>query len=139
MPIAAPGALDKHTLIRITISINPPAGDNDPVVGITDGTNRNQFYLIEHGSTGTRNVNPCEVHNGQHNGRTGPVGDTVAGEYTLLFDPSRQFGSCATNNGFSTDARFNKKIDLRKRLSLVVHRDQNSEEYFFHYFLVEFL
>ena len=111
MPIAAPGELDKHPLIRIALGINPPAGDNDPIIGITDGTNHNQFQLVEDGSN-IANTNPCRVRNGQQNGRTGSLGDPVAGEYTILFDLSRRFGSCATNNGFSTSARFDNQIDL---------------------------
>ena len=137
MPIAAPGELDKRPLIRITIGTNPPAADNDPIVGITDGTNRNQFYTIESGSSASSN--PCHVYDGQQNGRSGPLGDPVAGEYTLLFDPSRRFGSCANNNGFATDARFNSQIDLSKELSLVLHRNDAPEQYYFHYFLIEFL
>ena len=140
MPIAAPGELDKRPLIRITLGINPPSGDNDPTIGITDGTNHNQFQLIEDATSSTTNsVNPCEVLNGQHYGRSGPAGNPVAGEYTLLFDPSRRFGSCATNTGFQTDARFNSQIDLTKTLSLVLNRDSNNEQYNFHYFLIEFL
>ena len=138
--IAAPGELDKRPLIRITVGMNPPAGDSDPQIGITDGTNHNQFWLVDDGSSSTTNhINPCEVINGQHNGRTGPAGNPVAGEYTLLFDPSRLFGSCATNNGFSTSARFNGQIDLTKELSLVLHRNHGIEQYNFHYFLIEFL
>ena len=140
MPIAAPGELDKRSLIRITLGMNPPAGDSDPIVGITDGSNHNQFWLIEDGSSSTtNNINPCEVDNGQHYGRSGPAGNPVAGEYTLLFEPSRRFGSCATNNGFSTNARFNSQIDLTKELSLVLHRNNAAEQYYFHYFLIEFL
>ena len=138
MLIAAPGELDKRPLIRIPVATNPPPTDNDPIVGITDVTNNNQFYIIHHGSGG--NFNPCYVLNGQHNGRTGPLGDPVAGEYTLLFDPSRRFGSCSTNTGFQTDARFDSQIDVSKGLSLVVHKDDDPiEQYFFHYFLIEFL
>ena len=138
VPIAAPGELDKHPLIRITLGTNPPSGDNDPRLGITDGTNLNQFFLIHHGSS-IGEFNPCKVVDGQQNGRTGPLGDPVAGGYTLLFDPSRRFGSCATNNGFQTDARFDSQIDLTKELSLVLHRDHAAEQYYFHYFLIEFL
>ena len=98
VPIAAPGELDKRPLIRITLGTNPPAGDNDPVIGIMDGTNHNLFQLVEHGTSISNNKNPCRAANGQHNGRSGPLGDPVAGMYTLLFDPSRRFGSCATNN-----------------------------------------
>ena len=140
MPIAAPGELDERPLIRITVGINPPAADNDPIIGITDGTNSNQFKTIEDATSSTTNIiNPCEVRNGQQNERTGPAGNPVAGEYTLVFDPSHRFGSCATNNGFQTDARFNNQIDLTKGLSLVLHRHDATEEYNFHYFLVKFL
>ena len=63
----------------------------------------------------------------------------MAGGYTLLSDPAHQFGSCMTNNGFATNGRFNSQVDASKGLSLVVHRDDATEKYIFHYFLVEFL
>lgn len=140
VPITAPGELNPQALIRITVGMNPPATDNDPTVGITDGTNRNQFQLIEDARPSTTNHhNPCEIFNGSHNGRRAPVGNPVAGGYTLLFDPLRRFGSCTANNGFTTDGRFNSQVDASKGLSLVVHRDSPNERYFFHYFLIEFL
>ena len=43
------------------------------------------------------------------------------------------------NNGFTTDGRFNSQVDASKGLSLVVHRDGANEQYYFHYFLIEFL
>ena len=44
VPISAPGELTPQSLIRITVGMNPPVCvDNDPMVGITDGVNRNQF------------------------------------------------------------------------------------------------
>ena len=137
MPIATPGELDERPLIRITFGTNPPSEDNDPTIGITDGTHHNQFLTVEDGSNG--NTTPCYVYNELQNGNTGPLGNPVAGEYTLLFDPSRRFGSCATNNGFQTDARFNSQIDLTKGLSLILHRNHATEQYYFHYFLIEFL
>ena len=138
MPIAAPGELNERPLIRITLRINPPPTDSDPKVGNTDGTNQNQFSIIQHGSSSSIG-NPCNVQNGQQNGRSGQAGNPVAGEYTLLFEPSRRFGSCSTNTGFQTDARFNSQIDVSKGFSLVVHKDDAIEQYFFHYFLIEFL
>ena len=139
VPITAPGELTPQSLIRITVGMNPPTStDNDPTVGISDGVNRNQFQLLETTISST-NVNPCDVHNGVQNGRRGPTGNPVAGGYTLLFDPIHRFGSCKTNNGFATDGRFNSQIDASKGLSLVVHRDNANERYFFHYFLIEFL
>ena len=119
--------------------MNPPTdADNDPTVGITDGVNRNQFRLLE--TTRTNNyINPCKIHNGSRNGRSGPTGNPVAGGYTLLIDPLHRFGSCMTNNGFAIDGRFNSQVDASKGLSLVVHRDNVNEQYVFHYFLIEFL
>ena len=60
VPLAAPGELDKRQLIRITVGTNPPATDNDPLIGITDGSNRNQFLIIQHGSTSS-NFNVCYI------------------------------------------------------------------------------
>lgn len=139
VPIAAPGELTPQSLIRITVGMNPPATDNDPTVGITDGINRNQFQLIEDASLSTSHVNPCDVANGVQNGRSAPAGNPVAAGYTLLFNPLHRFGSCTANNGFTTDGRFNSQVDASKGLSLVVHRDGGNERYYFHYFLIEFL
>ena len=138
VPITAPGELIPQSLIRITVGTNPPTTDNDPRVGITDGVNNNQFYLIEDARSSS-NVSPCDFHNGAQNGRSGPTGNPVAGGYTLIFDPLHRFGSCMTNNGFTTDGRFNSQVDASKGLSLVVHRDDANEQYVFHYFLIEFL
>ena len=139
VPIAAPGELPLQSLIRITVGTNPPATDNDPKVGITDGTNTYQFHLIEDATRSTNNVNPCDIVNGSQNGRLAPAGNPVAGGYTLLFDPLHRFGSCTANNGFTTDGRFNRQVDVSKGLSLVIHRDDANEQYVFHYFLIEFL
>ena len=57
----------------------------------------------------------------------------------MVFDPIHNFGTCSTNNGFSTNGKFSNHVDPSKGLSLVVHRDHAEEEYNFHYFLVEFL
>ena len=98
--------------------MNPPTStDNDPTVGISDGVIRNQFQLLETTISST-NVNPCDVHNGVQNGRSGPTGNPVAGGYTLLFYPVHRFGSYKTNNGFTTDGKFNSQIDASKGLSL---------------------
>ena len=137
--LSAAGELTPQSLIRITVGTNPPTADNDPKVGITDGVNSNQFLLIEDASSSTIIVNPCDVVNGSQTGRSGPVGNPVAGGYTLFFDPAHRFGSCMTNNGFATNGRFNSQVDTSKGLSLVVHRDDPTEQYVFHYFLIEFL
>ena len=140
MPIAAPGELTPDVMIRITVGINPPAGDNDPRVGISDGVNRNQFWLVEHGvQIGSNRHNPCEIYQGTHNGRSAPLGNPVAGGYVLLFDPLHRFGSCSSNNGFATDGKFLNQVDANQGLSMILHRYSPNEQYTFHYFLVEFL
>ena len=139
MPIAVPGELTPDAMIRITVGINPPSGDNDPRVGISDGVSRNQFWLVEHGTELSTSYNPCEIYDGTQNGRTAPLGNPVAGGYVLLFDPLHQFGSCSSNNGFATDGKFANRVDVSKGLSMVLHRDAANEQYTFHYFLVEFL
>ena len=136
--LAPLGDLTPQSLIRVTIGMNPPVADGDPYVGITDGVNLNQFQLIEHG-TQHGNINPCEVRNGALNGRSGPPGNPVAGGYTLLFDPAHHFGSCSTNNGFNSDARFNSELDTTKGISLVIHRSESHEQYTFHFLLIEFI
>ena len=139
VPIAAPGELKPHSLIRITVGLNPPSSDNDPKVGISDGSYRNQFFLVEYAASHYSTVNPCRVYNGAQNGRSGPAGNPIAGEYSLLFDPEHRFGSCTTNNGFNTDGKFIQQIDTSKELNLVVHRDSGTQQYTFHYFLVEII
>ena len=140
VPIAAPGELTPQSMVRITVGTNPPAADNDPKVGITDGVNSNQFKLVEDGRSLTGNQHPCDIVNGSKTGKTGPLGNPVAGGYTLLFDPSHRFGSCMTNNGFAANGRFTYRVDASKGLSLVVHRGGHSvEQYVFHYFLIELL
>ena len=140
VPLAAPGELTPDAIIQITVGINPPNADNDPIVGITDGVNRNQFQLVEHGRPSTTgHQNPCEIYGGSHNGRSAPRGNPVAGQYVLLFDPLHRFGSCSTNNGFATDGKFNSQVDASKGLSMVLHKSSSNEQYTFHYFLVEYL
>ena len=125
-------------MIRITVGINPPVADNDPTVGITDGVNHNQFYLVGDGRSNI-NIYPCSIYQGTRNGRQGPHGNPVAGEYVVIFYPQYKFGTCSTNNGYATDGRFNNQIDTSKGLSLLVNRNDANEQYVFHYFLVEFL
>ena len=83
IPLTAAGEQTPQSLIHITVGMNPPVADNDPKVGITDGTNRNQFQLIEHGTTANGDYNPCDVVNRSQNGRNGPISNPVAGGYTF--------------------------------------------------------
>lgn len=65
MPLIAPGEFTQQIIVRITVGMNPPSGDNDPHVGITDGVNHNQFYLVAHGTSGSSSQqNPCRIIGG---------------------------------------------------------------------------
>ena len=68
IPLTTSGELTPQSLIHITVGTNPPAADNDPKIGITDGVNSNQFQLIEDATRSTVNVNPCDVVDGSQNG-----------------------------------------------------------------------
>ena len=125
-------------MIRITVGMNPPLVDNDPIIGITDGVNHNKFKLVEDGNP-TTTVNPCQIIQGKFTRRKAPNGNPVAGEYVLIFYPQYKFGACSTNNGFVTNGKFNEQVDTSKGLSLVVNRGDGIEQYTFHYFLVEYL
>ena len=135
VPIAAPQELSPQPLIRITVGLDPSVGNNDPTVGITDGTARNQFYLI----MSIIKLKPCTVIDGTRNGNSQPTNITVPAGYTLLFDPTHQFGTCMTNNGLVNSGKFNTKINTDKRLSLVVARTSSDQLLIFNYFLIEFL
>ena len=139
VPIAVHGELLPQAMIRITVGMNPPATDNDPRVGISNGVNRNQFKLVEVASLAINNLNPCYIVGGTHNGRSAPHGNIVAGTYVMIFDPVHNFGQHTTNTGFATAGKFNAHVDPSKGLSLVLNRDSPGEQYTFHYFLVEFL
>ena len=140
MPIVGPGQLHEDQAIRITFGTSPPATDNDPIVGISDGTNRNQFYTIGHGQI-SKIASQCYVLTGKQYGHAGgPVSNPPAGEYTLVFNPKHRYGSCSSNTGINRNAKFNSQIDINKGISLEVHKDDDEiEEYFLLYFLIEVL
>ena len=136
VPITAPlEPLPSQSLIRITVSLDPSdVGDNDPTIGITDGSKRNEFYLI----FSIVGLELCTLIDGtREENRNTNV--TIPGGYTLLFDLTHQFGSCMTNNGIATSGRFNTQINTSKRLSLVVSRIASDQDLIFNYFLIEFL
>ena len=135
VPIAAPLELSPQPLIRITVGMDPSVGGNDPTVGITDGIKANEFYLIFSIIT----LEPCTVIDGTRRGNSQPTNVTVPGGYTLLFDPTHQFGTCTTNNGLVNSGKFNTKLDTNRRLSLVVARAKSNQLLIFNYFLIEFL
>ena len=69
MPLIASGEFTQRTMIQITIGMNPSSGDSDPHIGIRDGVNSNQFWLVGDGTpSNSYQVNPCKIVDGVHNG-----------------------------------------------------------------------
>ena len=109
-------------------------GDNDPIIGITDGFKGNEFYLI----FSIVGLKPCTLVDGRST-NSKSINVTVPGGYTLLFDPEHQFGSCTTNNGIVNSGKFNTRVSTSLGLRLVVSRIASDQNLIFNYFLVEFL
>ena len=139
VPLAGPNELPPDAKIRITASVRPPAGDNDPWIGITDGTTRHRFAIVNDGTPGANNVLQCGVHSteGKDDRVLVNVGSMVPSEYTILFNPFHRYGHCANNGGYSTAAKFTAQLDVTKGLSFFVQRDFSTEMYDFHQFLIE--
>ena len=140
VPLAGVGELDPQTVIRLTVGFDPNivTADNDVRVGITDGTNYNQFHVRD---IATNLV--CHPYQGSHEANTASEGRSFyPGQVTMLLQPFYKYGSCYTGHdgGHLNVATFNSAVDPTKGLYLEVTRDDEAfEEYKFYYFLVEIL
>ncbi len=117
--------------------------DHDPRVGLSDGTNRQLFWLSDTGNYHVKGGTiACGVfvEDGFNENYKITSGPTPA-QFTLLFTPYHKYGACSTgqNGGYVNVVTFNSELDVSKGISLVVYRHQAPEEYRFHYFLVEIL
>ena len=135
------GQIDPHATIVITFGLdnshpNTPA-ESDPLIGISDGTNSNVMYIQDLSNYGS--YPPCRPTSGTHDNTLVSSGTKVPATFKLTFTPFYKYGSCETaqEGGYINTGRFNTQLDITKPLYLRVDRDQASEEYYFHYFLVE--
>ena len=139
VPLAELGEIKPHSSIRIVVAIKPRASsiDSDPYVGITDGSKTNTFVLRDPGNFA--NLAPCQANNAEEDSTRIPTNSQQASVYVLQFDPFHQYGACTTANinGYVNTATFSNNLDLTKKLSLVVNREEAAEEYDFLYFSVE--
>ena len=136
------GQIDPHATIVITVGLdnshpNTPSTDTDPVIGISDGTNSNVMYIVDMDNYGS--FPPCYPTSGTHDNTRVSSGTTVPATLKLTFTPFYKYGSCETaqEGGYINTGRFNTQLDITKPLYLHVDRHSASEEYYFHYFLVE--
>ena len=131
VPLAGPGELDPHSVIRITAALKPRTTEqSDPYIGLTDGDAENMFAI-----TDTRG--DCIVVVGNDINAQLPSGTTQHYEYMLLFEPFQKFGACSHIGGHITPGYFSQRLDISKGLDFIVKRENTNEDYDFYYFLIE--
>ena len=138
VPIAAAGELDAHASIRVTVGLTPVTGDSDPHIGISDGVNVNQFYIVDTGNyDGSA---PCGIDDGSQENKLVTT-RRVSPQFTFLFSPFYKYGACssAQDGGYLNVGTFNQQVDPTNGLSLVIQRADAPEQYQFNYFLIEIL
>ncbi len=139
------GFIDPHATIRVTVGLDDtrpsaPAMDHDPIIGLTDGSSVNEFWLVD-------------ILNLPSDAPCGPVASIsqddnrvterthTSGQATFIFRPIHKFGSCylPMDGGYINTGTFFAQLDSSRALSLRVRRSDTGEQYRFHYFLVEVL
>ena len=131
VPLAGPGELDQHSVIRITVALKPrTTEESDPRIGLTDGVAENNFIILD--TTGD-----CFLSPGSNNLARLPSGTTQHYEYTLLFEPFQKYGACSHIGGHITPGYFTERLDVSKGLDFIVKRENTEEDYDFYYFLIE--
>ena len=101
----------------------------------------NRFYITDSGNYGGRS--PCNIHpatEGSHENKRVTT-RRVPPQFTFLFTPFYKYGACssAQDGGYLNVGTFNNQVDPTNGISLVVYRDDASENYQFNYFLIEIL
>ena len=141
MPLAGPGELDPQSTIRVTVGLKPhsPPIDSDNIIGITDGTNSNSFYIVD--PTNYPDYQTCYHINGSYENVLLPSGTPQASQYVFLFEPFHRYGACSSAQlgGYVNPGHFNSQVDVSKGISLVVKRDHAAETYNYYYFMVEII
>ena len=130
VPLAGPGELDPHSVIKITAALKPQAPDSDPYIGLTDGVNENRFRIQD-------NPGICAIQSGSNIIASIPSGTAQHYEYIMLFEPFTKYGACSHIGGHITPGYFNEHLDISKGLDFIVRADNPLEVYDFYYFLIE--
>ena len=115
------------------------SGDRDPIVGVTDGSMENTFWIVD--------INNYPVHAPCFPiGATGALPKTfstgpVPDQFTFLFKPAERFGACssAIHGGYVNVGIFNNQLDLSRGINLQIRKPESHEDYLFYYLLVEIL
>jgi hypothetical protein len=136
------GTVDSRATIVITVGLDKShpsttGVDADFTVGISDGTNNNQQYIVDVDNYGN---NPsCYPDSASHDNNITPPGTPFPSTLKLTFIPFYKYGACETaqEGGFIETGTFNAQIDTSKPLSLSVFRHTAPEQVFLHYIRVE--
>ena len=135
------GEIDPLATIVVTVGLdkshpNDPSVDSDAIVGISDGTIENPFYIRDVNDYSTSP--PC-FPAGLNDFRRVTPGTQVPATFKLTFFPFYKLGFCETaqEGGYINTGTFRFPLDITKPLFLTVRRHHLPEEYYFHYFKVE--
>ena len=136
------GRIDPHATIIITVGLNKshpntPSVDSDPQIGISDGSNINEFYLNDVGNYAT--FPPCRVVAGVHDDARVSATARTPSTFKLTFTPYFMYGACETaqDGGYINTGRFSTQIDVSKPLFLTVFRNSAAENMYLQYFNVQ--
>ena len=133
---------DPHASIVVTVGLNAshpnsPGVDSDPRFGISDGSDMNEFFVIDRNTPAT---NPCFPVDGDHDGASTSNTITVSPVNKFTFVPFDRYGVCESiDSGVRINtARFGSQLDITKPLFLTILSDNEvPEEYFIYYIKVE--
>ena len=136
------GTVDPDSTITVTVGVdrshfNTAGLDADPHFKVTDGTKFNEFSLVD--INNYKHYAPCFPLNGGADNDLVSSGTKVPATFKFTFIPGQAFGYCETaqEGGYINTGKFNSNIDIGKPLSLQIQREHGSEQYYFHYILIE--
>ena len=136
IPIVDAGEFNRYMSIRITVGLDPNIGNSkNPYLGITDGTNANEFRLYEDSSR------PCRPVSTPFHHTASTTTSRTPGVFTFTFTPFYRYGLCSVtqDGGYIAVGTFrsHEQLDLDKDISFRVLRDSSNEQYRFYYILIE--
>ena len=125
VPTIPSGRYTRNESITIQITVGMDGGilntqrDRDPMVGVTDGSTKNAFWILDINKY--PNLVPCLFINASG---------------TL---PAERFGACssALHGRYVNVGIFNNQLDLSRGIKLQLRQHEADEDYHYYYFLVE--
>ena len=145
MPLISAGRYARNESITIQITAAVDGGmlnsrrDRDPEVGITDGSTRNAFWILD--INNYPSYPPCTPISATgtlpKSFSTGPVPD----QFSFLFKPAERFGACssAIHGGYVNVGIFNNQLDLSRGIKLQIRQDEVNGDFRYYYFLIKFV